>query len=151
MGFFDKLKGAMNAITGGAAKVTIEIAAPCIFPGEEVPVRVTATSTGAEVKSGGCFVDVWAHESVKVHDSETKKDLTQSKTTIEQTFQIAPAFVLGANETKVFEGIFRLPPTVLPTYTGTFAQHACSLRGRIEAFGNDPDSGFVPVRVGAKG
>ena len=150
MGFLDKMKGAMNAVTGGSAQVTIELKQACLFPGEDVAVRITATSSGAEVKSQGAYVDLFAEEKVLIRDEQTKQDINRSKTTIEQTFLIAPAFVLAPNETKVFEGTFQLPAKALPTYSGTFAQHHCMIRGRIEAFGNDPDSGFQRINVGSK-
>jgi hypothetical protein len=147
MGFFDKIKGAVNAVTGGAARVTIEIAQPVIVAGEPVAVRITATSTGAEVKSGGVFVDVRGQESVDFKHGEQNTQVTHSETTFKQTFSIAPAFVLAPNETKKFEGTFQLPPSALPSFAGKLAKFAYSVCGRIETFGNDPDSGFQPVRV----
>lgn len=150
MGFFDKVKNAMNAVTGGSAKVTIELKQACVFPGDQVAIRISATSTGAEVKSKGAYVDIFAEEKVSVRDEQTKNEISRSKTTIEQAFQIAPAFVLAPNETKVFEGTFQFPSKALPTFLGEFAQHQCLIRGRIEAFGNDPDSGFQPIHVGTK-
>jgi hypothetical protein len=150
MGFLDKLKGAVNAVTGGAATVSIEVGSGIVMPGEPVSVKITATSTGAEVKSKGVFVDVKGEEQVTIVDTNTKQKVSQSKKTLEQVFQIAPAFVLGAKETKVFEGTIQLNPGVLPTFNGSLAQHEYYIRGRLEAFGNDPDSGFKPLRVGAK-
>jgi sporulation-control protein spo0M len=150
MGFFDKIKGAVQAVTGGATRVSLEVQPSLVFPGDEVHVKIIATSTGNEVKSKGTFVDLKATEEVKIHDSESKRDIAQATDTIQQTFQIAGDFVLAPNETKTFEGTFRLPQNVLPTYSGTHTQHVCRLRGRIEAFGNDPDSGFNPIRVGSK-
>ena len=64
MGFFDKLKSVVNAVTGGAARVTIQLQQSCVFPGETVEVKITATSTGAEVQSKGAYVDVFAEERV---------------------------------------------------------------------------------------
>jgi len=151
MGFFDKIKGAVNAVTGGAATVTIEYPSGMIMPGESVAVKVTATSTGAEVKSKGIFVDVKGVEEVNIVDPNTKQKVTQSKGTMEQAFQIAQAFVLNAKETKVFEGTIQLPTSLMPSFNGSLASHSYFIRGRVEAFGNDPDSGFKPIRVGAKG
>jgi sporulation-control protein spo0M len=150
MGFFDKLKGMVNAVTGGAAKVTIQLQQACVFPGESVGVKITATSTGAEVKSKGVYVDVHAEERVSFRDDETKQEINRAKTTTDQTIQIAPAFVLAPNETKTFEGSFQMPADVLPTFNGSLAQHVCQVRGRIEAFGNDPDSGYQVINVGSK-
>ncbi|MBI5489388.1 MAG: hypothetical protein HY905_18795 [Deltaproteobacteria bacterium] len=160
MGLFDKLKGAVQAVTGGAATVTIEYPQALLLPGQPLRVRVTATSKGREVKSGGCFIDVAGTETAQVrnamptgyHGSEPGQkvpvDASDSGETFHQAFQIAPAFVLGSNETKVFEGAFQLPPGVQPSFQGKLCSHAWTLRGRIEAFGNDPDSGYLPFRVG---
>ncbi len=150
MGFLDKLKNAVNVVTGGAAKVELEMGNSFMFPGDEISVTIRATSTGGEVKSAGAYIDLNAVESVKFVDEKTKQEVSTSRVTMQQTFQIAPAFTLGPNESRTFEGKFRLPPQVLPSYQGSFARHECQIRGRIEAFGNDPDSGFVPVRIGAK-
>jgi sporulation-control protein spo0M len=150
VGFFDKIKSAVNVVTGGAAKVSIQVDGGIVFPGEPVKVRISATSTGAEIKSAGIYVDVKAAEEVSFKDEQTKATISKSRTTVEQTFQIAPAFVLAAGETKQFEGTFAMPSMVSPTFIGSLASHQCYLRGRMEAFGNDPDSGFQPVKVGAK-
>ena len=56
--------------------------------------------------------------------------------------------MLAANETKVFEGVFVLPGGIQPSFQGKNASHQWTVRGRIEAFGNDPDSGYQPFRVG---
>jgi hypothetical protein len=172
MGFFDALKGAVNAITGGGAKVTIEVRPALVMPGGQVSVKVVATSTGGEIKSGGCFVDVLGSEQVNAQNvhatpahrpgvggamasaaagqapAGTTYNVSVSKATFEQSFQIAPAFVLAPNETKTFEGSFTLPAGVQPSFQGAYAKHAWSVRGRIEAWGNDPDSGYQPMRVG---
>ena len=150
MGFFDKLKSVVNSVTGGAAKITIQLQQACVFPGESVAIKITATSTGAEVKSKGAYIDIFAEERVSFRDDETKQEINRAKTTTQQTIQIAPAFVLAPNETKTFEGSFQFPAEVLPTFAGTLAQHSCQIRGRIEAFGNDPDSGYQTINVGTK-
>ncbi len=157
MGLFDKIKGAIKAVTGGAAKVTIEYPQTLLQPNVPMRVRVTATSTGAEVKSGGCFIDVVGSEVIQINDATATGhgiqpgqhvDIHESNETFKQAFQIAPAFVLAPNETKVFEGAFQLPPGVQPSFQGKHTTHQWTLRGRIEAFGNDPDSGYLPFRVG---
>jgi hypothetical protein len=74
-----------------------------------------------------------------------------SKNTFEQQFQINGDLVLPPNETKFFEGTVTLPPTAQPSFRGTYAEHKWEIRGRLEAFGNDPDSGWLPLRVGVKG
>jgi hypothetical protein len=160
MGLMDKLKGAVKAVTGGAAKVTIEVPHAIVMAGMPAKCRVTAVSTGAELKSGGCFLDVTASETVQLNGvtptgyrgaepaQKVPVDARDSQTTFQQSFQIAPAFVLAPNETKVFEGVFLLPGGIQPSFQGKIASHQWTVRGRIEAFGNDPDSGYQAFRVG---
>lgn len=152
MGFMDKLKAAAGAVTGGAADVSIEYQPQVLFPGDTMQAKVTATARDAEVKSKGAFVDLRGLEVVHVarSDAMTEKDVRTSKATYDHAFQIAPAFVLGPNETKVFEGSFQIPAVLQPSFTGAYAEHKWEIRGRVEAFGNDPDSGWQPLRIGLK-
>lgn len=154
MGLFDKLKGVANAVTGGAARVSIEFEPRVAFPGEDLSVRVTATSTGSQVNSRGVFVDLRAVERVDLPRGAAAgldHSIQTSHTSFEQEISIAPAFTLAPNETKVFEGVVRLPANAQPSYNGRYTQHEWSLRGRVEMTGNDPDSGFQVFRVGTNG
>jgi len=154
MGLMDKLKGAVKAVTGGAAKVTIEMSQPLAMPGDGIGVRVTVTSTGGEVKSKGVFVDLRGDERVSVNKKASElldQNLVLTRETFSQAFQITGEFVLGAGETQTFEGQVVVPPNVQPSFSGTFTEHQWQIRGRLEARGNDPDSGFLPFRVGLRG
>lgn len=164
MGFFDALKGAVNAVTGGGAKVTIEVTPAMVMPGGTLTVKVTTTSTGSDVKSAGVFVDILGSEQVQAQDVHAtprhaagqahatapgqRYDVSLSRTTFEQSIQIAPALTLGAKETRVFTGQVTLPTNVQPSFQGQYCKHQWSIRGRLEAWGNDPDSGYQPIRVG---
>lgn len=152
MGFFDKMKGAMNFVTGGAAKVSIEWQPATAMPGEPVMVRITATSTGSQVSSQGAFVDVAAVEEVKIpmNSFGQHPSINHSHQTFSHSFQISGPFQLAPNETKQFEGQFMLPHQLQPTYDGRYVDHDWRLQGRIEASGNDPDSGWIKVRVGIR-
>lgn len=151
MGFFDKIKGAMNAVTGGGAKVSLEFQPPIAHPGHPLHVRITVVSTGGEIKSKGVFVDLVGNEVIKLPKGTVANqaaDIHATKASFQQEFQISPAFVLGANETKMFEGAIQLPPALEPSYTGALAKHEWKIQGRMEATGNDPDSGWLDIRIG---
>lgn len=153
MGFFDKIKGAVNAVTGGAAKVEIEFMPMIAMPGEKIRVKVKATSTGAEVKSQGIFVDLNGMERVKLDRgvaTGVDSNVSLSKATYESAIAFAPAFVLAAGETKVFEGTIEIPMAAQPSYAGAYTSHEWNIRGRLEAFGNDPDSGYLQIKIGSK-
>lgn len=160
MGIFDKLKAAAAAVTGGAAQVTIGYEPQAALPGDAIRVKVTVVSAGAEVKSGGVFVDLRAEERIRVprravamqtRDSALSMgDIHIENATFEQAFPIAPSLVLAPNETKLVEGTVQVPAGLEPSYRGTHAEHRWEIRGRLDAFGNDPDSGWQPLRIGAK-
>lgn len=154
MGFLDKLKGAVNAVTGGGAKVTLEYQPPVGMPGQMVQVRVTATSTGAEVKSKGIFIDLRETEHIAIRANSVPNvpaDVHVTMPVLERSFQIAPDFVLPAGQTLTFDGAIQIPVEAQPTYEGPHAENAWTIRGRVEAFGNDPDSGFLPIVIGRMG
>lgn len=152
MGFFDKLKSAVSAVTGGAATVTIEYG-PLAFPSEAFGVRITATAKGAAIKGDGVFVDLKGVEEIRLRkgdDQALTEDLSMSRPTLEQAFQISGPFTMAANETKMFEGTVQLPPNAQPSFDGSICDHGWGIRGRLSMFGNDPDSGFQPIRVGQR-
>jgi hypothetical protein len=153
MGFLDKLKGAVQGVTGNAAKVTVEFSPQFAYPGDTVSVRVTATSNGREVTSKGVFIDLLGLEEVKLRKKDHRDlsdDLDVSRNTLEHSQQIAPAFVLAPNATAQFEGQFVVPGASQPTYHGSYASHKNQLRARLEAKGNDPDTGYIEYRVGTR-
>ena len=58
MGFLDKMKSVGSAMTGGAARVSIEYNHSPVKPGDALPVKVTVVSMGKEVKPSGREVDL---------------------------------------------------------------------------------------------
>jgi sporulation-control protein spo0M len=145
MGFLDKMKAAGSAITGGSAKVSIEYNHQPMKPGDPLQVKVTVVSVGKEVKSGGVFVDVHAREQGQVKCNHCQQMVNVNHETIKSAIPIGPAFVLQPNETKTFEATINLPMGQ-PTYNGQI-RHTWQIRGRLDAFGNDPDSGFQNLEV----
>ena len=153
MGFFDKLKGAMHAVTGGAATVNIEYQ-PLVFPGDTFGVRITATASTNAIKGDGIFVDIRGVEEIRLKKSESEnltEDVEINRTSLEKSFQIAGPFQLDANATMQWEGTIQLPSNAQPTFDGQICDHGWGIRGRLSMFGNDPDSGFKTIRVGLRG
>ncbi len=154
MGFLDKMSGAVKSMTGGAAKVSIEYPHSPVHLGDAMKVTVTIVSTGREVKSNGVYVDLKAQEEGTVNKRITcnkcgnfeNEYINLDRKTLEHAIPIAPAFVLGDNESKIFVMDIQVPFNAQPTYHGSF-KHEWYIRGRLEAFGNDPDSGFQRIEV----
>ncbi|MBN1673730.1 MAG: hypothetical protein JXR37_21970 [Kiritimatiellae bacterium] len=179
MGIFDKLKQAADALTGGAAEVTVEWAPDPVIPGQAFEVKVVAKSTGRAVKSDGVFVDFLGHKTVVVpveesapedtmkgdasdepaelsedaagdveDDGDLDRPALNTEIIFHESFRLCDAFVLGANETKAVEGQVTLPAG-LAASSGQELGHSYGIRGRLEAAGNDPDSGYKPLNVGS--
>ncbi len=147
MGLLGKLK---NATTGGAAKVELETET-FADTGCEMAVTVTVTSTGSEVKSDGVFVDIEADEVVRFRDEtvadKSRADRVISTPTVREAIRIAEPLVLGAGETRQWKANVPIPSGKPPTSRGAKVTNEWRVRGRLEAFGNDPDSGFRPLHV----
>ncbi|HLB68872.1 MAG TPA: hypothetical protein VJN63_10525 [Thermoplasmata archaeon] len=159
MGVFDKLKSAAQSVTGGSAKVSVEYPLQAVFPGEPMHVRVTVVSNaGGEIKSQGVFVDLVAEEHVTGSENARcprcgnsfNAPVREAKKTFEQSFPIASAMALAPGQSQTFEAMIQIPNGAQPSYAGPQTHHDWKIRGRIQTFGNDPDSGFQALRVGMK-
>ncbi len=183
MGFFDKVKKGLKAVTGGAAKVTIEWEPKVVAPGQEMAVKVCVQSTGDEVKSKGVFVDFYGVETflappepvketvastsgaagsksegasaendpvgeLTAEEREPKEPETDTRRVCDKVFTLSESFVLGANESKEFAGRIKIPESLPPSSNEELGCHD-RIRGRLEAFGNDPDSGYKAITVTA--
>jgi hypothetical protein len=67
--------------------------------------------------------------------------------TFEACITICAGLVLDPGQEKKFDGRFRLPSNVQPTYEGKFTQHLWRFRARLDVLGKDPDSGWFALRV----
>lgn len=149
MGFFDKVKGALDAVTGGAANVQFLYGPAILFPGEQVQVGVSATSTGREVQSKGLFIDLSATELIDFKDGSDNHVRYQEQTFYRE-IQVAPPFVLAPGESKQLQVVFMVPAEARPSFHGKLCRHQWQIRARVEAFGNDPDTGWIDTRVGLR-
>lgn len=153
MGFLDKLKGAANLVTGGAAQVQIAWEPRVAFPGDSVNVRITATSKGSDVKVGAVWVDLHGSEVARLPKgtvTNVERDVDFLRLTTDQKFKLAEGLVIAGGQTHVFEGSFQVPLGAQPSLDGQFIDHRWEIRGRLETFGNDPDSGFQPFKIGSR-
>jgi sporulation-control protein spo0M len=149
MGLFDRVKGALNAVTGGAAGVHFLYGPQLLFPGEKVELALSAASTGLEVQSKGVFIDLSAHEIVDFKDASDNHVRYQEQTFYRE-IQVAPPFVLAPGETRQWQITLLVPSEARPSFYGKLCRHHWQIRARIEAFGNDPDTGWVDTRVGMR-
>jgi hypothetical protein len=132
MSIVDKMKGALSSVTGGGATLTLEHTGK-FSAGESIVVKISATSTGGEVKVNGVYIDLRGKPRHAV--GQVAGNLVASGS---HDFRIAEGFTLPPKETKLFEGAFTVP-NIDPELDW-------EIRARIDTFGNDPDSGFKDIR-----
>jgi hypothetical protein len=133
MSILDKVKGAVSAVTGGAATVTLEHTGS-FAAGGTLQVKVSATAKGNEVKVNGVYVDLQGKGKSTI--GQVTGAVLANKT---HALKIAEGCTLAANESKTFEGTITVPADL-------DANLDWEIRGRLDTFGNDPDSGFKDIR-----
>jgi hypothetical protein len=139
--------GLMSFVTGGAAKVQITL--PTIaFPSMPIAIKVVVTAE-ENWECKGVFIDVGGTEHIQFRPQGAPQDVSSSTSTYNSKFEIAPGFKLAKGETKEVSGVITLPREAQPTFHGKHAKHTWSIQARCEARGNDPDSGWKELRVGA--
>lgn len=151
MGFFDKIKSAASSVTGGGAKVFVEVGPAT--RGAGVPVTVRA-EVKADLKISGVYLLVRGQERAQVMDTDrrpgggTKRELVRGKeTSYETRVELDGSQQLEAGEERVWEGEFSIPPSAMPTIDGKMIQHVWQVQAGLDAVGNDPDSGWVDFTV----
>ncbi len=159
MGFMDKLKSMKNAVTGGAAKVYVEFDGDAVR-GEPFTVRVKAVIDSAPVKIDKVYLEVKGEEEVEIsgvpvaRDTDGDGDVDGSVETVSRshdnfshTYNIGGPKELAANETYEWEVEIEIPVTCLPSFQSHFCHQDYRLFAGLDAFGNDPDSGWVDFQV----
>lgn len=168
MGFFDKMKQMANAVTGGGAKVSLQIGDAVL--GAAIPVTVTAVvSDGADMQISSVYILLRGMETAKVDPNKlrgvggvpsnmdagnmaqsamgAKRLLDYKVESFSGRVDIAPAQTLEKGQTYTFEGEIRLPGGAQGTFIGKHIAHNIQAQAGLDAPGNDPDSGWVDMVV----
>jgi len=140
MGLFDKIKGAKDALTGGGANVNVQVGQVSLR--EAFDVTVQASSTGNDVKYSKVYIKIQGVEECEVEDGDSKKKVRGSAKTIDLVETVAPAGVLGANESDEWTIQVQLPQSATPEFKGKFTRHYYRIFAGLDTVGNDPDSGW---------
>ncbi|MBF0187254.1 MAG: sporulation protein [Magnetococcales bacterium] len=147
MGFFDGLKSMTNAITGGAAKVDLEVLDPTVRGPFTVVVRALVGDADLEINR--VYVKVCSEEEVEprgVYDAEGN-ELEIEVQTFAAEYEVAGAATLPAGSEHEWAVEIELPEGCQPSYKGPNAEHEWEFFAGLDAFGNDPDSGWIDVEV----
>ena len=148
MGLFGKLKAMKNAVTGGGARVWVEIDDEGVEVGEAFDVKVCAEAkTGFDIKS--VYVQFRAEEEAYgVNDrGQVVDEVVGTMVTYEARVDISGPETLKAGETYEWEAEVTIPEGNNPSFEGTMINHTWTVMGALDAKGNDPDSGWTEFEV----
>lgn len=146
MGLFDQAK---NLATGNHAVVTIEKPASG-FTMMPITIKVKAVAK-MDFDVEGVYVDVAATETVSWQPDGMPTPMFKTHSTYANKFKVANGFKMKSGETKEFTAIITLPKDCPVSYQGSNAKHVVQIQGRLDTKGNDPDSGWQDIRIGAMG
>jgi len=154
MGIFDKIKSVANMVTGGGAKVSVEVENPSLKAPFKVNIR--ATIAGADLKISKVYLWVKSVEKVTARNVEvaksgggTEKQDVQSEEDICQKmeFVVDGAQTLAAKQDYQWSKEIQLPLNATASYYGKNAKHEWLFYAGIDVTGNDPDSGWISVDI----
>ena len=149
MGLFDKIKSAVNSVTGGGAKVSIIPSQNEFSASEPIKFTVTATIKDADLNAKNVYVEIRSMERVNFEHSHEghKMYINKDHQTYHQKIEIAGEQVLKGKTDYKWESTLNLPQTVQSTYNGMYSNHVWEIYAGLDVKGNDPDSGWVVINV----
>lgn len=156
MGFFDKVKALKNVITGGGAKVYLSTTPVSL--GEPFEVTIRAQVQDADLKIDRVYIEIEGREEVEVQDVDVvyesdgdtrrRREIVRAQTTtVELEIEVAEGQTLDANDTYEWTVTAELPADAPPVYQGHNCLHNYHIRGSLDCFGNDPDSGWQELEL----
>jgi len=156
MGFFSRLKSMAQAVTGGGAKVHLEVIEPTLR--SPFIVRISAEVSDNDLEINKVYLLIRAEEEVVIHNldiatregdgvSVRNEDVKAETETLRLEIEVSGSETLEANQTYEWECEVTLPDDALPTFHGINAHHAYAMQAGLDCFGNDPDSGWLEVNI----
>jgi hypothetical protein len=149
MRLFDKLKQATNFITGGGATLTAVPEKQEFSMSAPVKVKVAAQVKDAPLTATAVYLEIRAREvvSLKVNINGKKEDIREEQTMFTHKVQTAITTPLEASKSYEWELEVTLPVNAQPTYIGSMTRHVWEVSGGLDVKGNDPDSGWIEIKV----
>lgn len=154
MGLFNKIKAMKNAVTGGAATITLDTEGFSLT--ETFKITIKAQTKDASVKVDKVYLRIHGFEEIEVPDVDVIYDeddnthrrietVYASHTTVELEITAANAQELEPNQSYEWEVEVKLPEHAPAIYHGQYCQHVYRAFAGLDCFGNDPDSGWVEL------
>jgi hypothetical protein len=155
MSFFDTIINIKNLVTGGSAKVQLEISAAKYKHPFDITMRVLVADEKLEI--AGAFLIIQSIEDIRMpnknaaklneNGSRNKEMISTHSVTSEQILTISEKLVLEANEKYVWNAVAELTPNNQPIYEGRYCIHHYRAKSYLDCYGNDPDSGWINLDI----
>lgn len=169
MGIWDSVRSTVDRVTGSSANIALEADTAVVRPGQSVNIRIAIKNGLSALDVRAVLLEIeaietidlprhanWANIIEDVVDAGNKRTphgpskpttTKHSDTTWKAAITVSPALTLAVGEEKKFQGNFKLPADVQPTYDGKYAGHAWRMRARLDVFGTDPSTPWHAFRV----
>jgi len=133
--------GFLNALTGGAATVQMNLQKTRFTAGETIYAWVTVTASD-NVNSEGIVLHLFAIEQThEVRCNHCNSMVVgHNESVYNNEISIAGPQQLFRGEVRQFQGAIVVPQGVPSTYIGRHASNKWYLEARVQMFGNDPDT-----------
>lgn len=157
MGLLDTLKGVKNYITGGGAKVTLEIEKPALK--KAFKITLSAQVEDADLEINGVLLVIKSVESVVVHNVRvappgtslppySPKDVRAESELYKEEFTLSDSHArLPPKQVYTWVREITLGEKALPTFQGRNAKHTWLAQGSLLVSGRNPTSGWVEFNV----
>lgn len=149
MGLFDKLKQAANFVTGGGASVQLTMMAAEFDRTQPIKVKISAQVKDAPLNVTSVYLEVRSRESVSLRKTINGKteNIHDDHTGYTHKVQVSGAQTLEGGKSYDWEAEFTLPSNAQATYHGSMCKHVWEVMGGLDVKGNDPDSGWIEIKV----
>ena len=155
MSFLSTIINIKNLVTGGSAKVRLEIGA--VKQSQPFKIMMQVAVAEETLKIEGAYLLIQGIEDISVPHRDlsnrnekgtVKEEMIRSHTvTSEQKIEISDDLELDANEKYIWNAVAELAPRNQPAYVGKYCKHYYRIKAYIDCYGNDPDSGWINLNI----
>jgi hypothetical protein len=133
--------GFLNALTGGAATIQMNLQKTRFAAGENIFAWITVTAND-NINAEAIVLHIYAVEQThEVRCNRCNQNVMgHNETVFNNEINIAGPQQMFRGEVRQFQGAIMVPQGIAPTYMGRHATNRWYLEARVKMFGNDPDT-----------
>ena len=154
MGLFDKLKSAVKVVTGGAANVSASLGESQF--GHPITVHIKAVAK-SDLKIDKVYLKLRGVEDIEVDDVDyqdrdgdgdrerTHETIYKQHETYAKEQVVSGAQQLEEGQEYEWTTEIQIPSHLQHPYRGHYCTHSYQVFVGLDAFGNDPDTGWIDI------